>query len=43
MQIVDQLMGEKVVDFLEQHAQIEEVPPGTLSQPQWPQGTPNPA
>jgi trigger factor len=32
IQIYDQIMNEKVVDFLEQNAQIEEVPPGTLAQ-----------
>jgi trigger factor len=33
IEIYDQLMNEKVVDFLQQNAKIEEVPAGTLSQP----------
>ena len=34
IEIYDQLMNEKVVDFLQANAQIEEVPPGTLPEPQ---------
>ena len=40
IQIYDQLMNEKVIDFLQQQAKIEEVPPAPLSQPEVP--TPNP-
>ena len=34
IEIYDQLANEKVLDFLQQHAKIEEVPAGSLSQPQ---------
>jgi trigger factor len=34
IEIYDQLMNEKVLDFLQQNAKIEEVPAGSLSQPQ---------
>ena len=34
MEIYDQVMNEKVIDFLEKNAAIEEVPVGALSQPQ---------
>ena len=34
IEIYDQLMNEKVVDFLQQNAKIEEVPAGSLSPPQ---------
>ena len=40
IEIYDQLMNEKVVAFLQQNAKIEEVPAGSLSQPQT---LPNPA
>ncbi|HWH72063.1 MAG TPA: trigger factor [Candidatus Sulfotelmatobacter sp.] len=30
IEIYDQIMNERVIDFLQQNAQIEEVPPGTL-------------
>jgi trigger factor len=33
IEVYDQLMNEKVVDFLQQNAKIEEVPAGTLSPP----------
>ena len=36
IEIYDQVMNEKVVDFLQQNAKIEEVPAGSLSQPQAP-------
>jgi hypothetical protein len=34
VEIYDQLANEKVLEFLQQNAKIEEVPAGTLSQPQ---------
>jgi trigger factor len=34
IEVYDQVMNEKVVDFLQQNAKIEEVPAGSLSQPQ---------
>ncbi len=34
IEIYDQLMNEKVLDFLQQNARIEEVPAGSLSRPQ---------
>ena len=36
IEIYDQIMNEKVIDFLQQNAKIEDVPAGTLSQPQMP-------
>ena len=36
MEIYDQVMNEKVMDFLQQNAKIEEVPAGSLSSPQFP-------
>lgn len=39
VEIYEQVMNEKVMDFLEKNAKIEEVPPGTLSRP----GFPNPS
>jgi trigger factor len=40
IEIYDQVINEKVMDFLQQNAKIEEVPAGTLSQPP---GAPNPS
>ena len=40
IEIYDQLANEKVLDFLQQQAKIEEVPAGSLSQPQT---APNPS
>ena len=37
VEIYDQLANEKVLEFIQQNAKIEEVPAGSLSQPQ---GTP---
>ena len=34
IEIYDQLMNEKVIDFLQQNAKLEDVPAGSLSQPQ---------
>jgi trigger factor len=34
IEIYDQLLNEKVIEFLQQNAAVEEVPPGTLAQPQ---------
>jgi trigger factor len=36
IEVYDQVMNEKVVDLLQQNAKIEEVPVGSLSQPQMP-------
>jgi trigger factor len=40
IEIYDQIMNEKVLEFLQQNAKVEEVPAGALSQPQ---GSPNPS
>jgi trigger factor len=40
IEIYDQISNDKVLDFLQQNAKLEEVPAGTLSQPQ---GSPEPA
>jgi trigger factor len=42
MEIYDQVMNEKVMDFLQQNAKIEEVPAGTLSPEPVPAASGNP-
>ena len=41
IEVYDQIMNEKVIDFLQQNAKIEDVPPGSLASPDGPAVNPS--